>query len=187
MIGELPAPETRYEGDWLRVVRRGKWEYAERTHGAGMAVVIVAVTPGDGLLFVEQFRVPTGSRTIELPAGLVGDLDQADTFEDATRRELVEETGWEAAGVERLVVGPTSPGMSNERAAFLRASCVWRVGPGGGVENEDSGGHEGARGAAAAWLARKSAEGCEVDLKAWAGLWLATHAFDGTELVSATN
>ena len=74
MSGELPAPETRYEGDWLRVVRRGKWEYAERTHGEGMAVIIVAVTPGDGLLFVEQFRVPTGSRTIELPAGQTVEL-----------------------------------------------------------------------------------------------------------------
>ena len=85
------------------------------------------------------------------------------------------------------MVGPTSPGMSNERAAFMRATGLRRVGPGGGDENEDIVVHEVPRGEAAAWLARKCAEGCEVDLKAWAGLWLATHAFDGTELVSATN
>ena len=38
-----------------------------------MAVIIIAVTPDDDVLFVEQYRVPLGARTIEMPAGLVGD------------------------------------------------------------------------------------------------------------------
>ena len=66
-------PELLYEGRWLRMCRRGRWEYAERTHGEGMAVIIVAATPDDRVLFVEQPRVPLGARTIEMPAGLVGD------------------------------------------------------------------------------------------------------------------
>ena len=51
--------ETVHEGKWLRMKRRGQWEYCERTHGRdGMAVIIIAVTPQDELLFVEQYRVP---------------------------------------------------------------------------------------------------------------------------------
>src|SRR6476646_11249943 len=97
------------------MVVAGHWEYVERVHAQGMAVIIVACTPQDDVLFVEQYRVPLGARTIEMPAGLVGDDHAHDTLESAARRELVEETGWEAADVQVLLVGPTSAGMSNER------------------------------------------------------------------------
>ena len=75
------TPEVLYEGQWLRMCRRGRWEYAERTHGDGMAVIIVAATPDDRVLFVEQPRVPLGARTIEMPAGLVGDQPGEDSLD----------------------------------------------------------------------------------------------------------
>ena len=106
--------QTLYEGDWLRLVRIDHWESCERTHGQGMAVIIIAVTPADEVLFVEQFRVPLGARTIEMPAGLVGDDHAQDTLEDAARRELIEETGWSPGKVEVLLVGPTSSGMNSK-------------------------------------------------------------------------
>ena len=126
-------PETICEGQYLRLVRRGHWEYAERTN-AGSAVIVIAVTPERKLLFVEQFRIPLGAPTIEMPAGLVGDLDAADTMEEAARRELLEETGWLASEVKVLMVGPTSSGMSNELIAFVRARGLTRVHAGGGDE-----------------------------------------------------
>ena len=82
--------ELLYEGRWLRLVRRGHWESCERVHGEGMAVIIIACTPDDEVLFVEQPRVPLGARTIEMPAGLVGDDHDDDTLEAAARRELVQ-------------------------------------------------------------------------------------------------
>lgn len=179
MSDTLPPPETLGEGKWLRLLRRGRWEYAERTHGEGLAVVIIAVTPADELLFVEQYRAALDARVIELPAGLVGDQDASDTLEAAARRELVEETGWEPGGVEVLTIGPTTAGMSSERAAFVRASALVKVGDGGGVEHEDIVVHAVPLGEAAAWLAARCAGGCEIDLKAWAGLWLAGHRIDG--------
>ena len=78
--------ELLYEGRWLRLVRRGHWESCERVHGEGMAVIIIACTPDDEVLFVEQPRVPLGARTIEMPAGLVGDDHAHDTLIDAARR-----------------------------------------------------------------------------------------------------
>lgn len=169
-----------YEGDWLRLVRRGRWESCERTHGEGMAVIVIAVTPADELLFVEQYRVPLGARTIEMPAGLVGDDHDADTLEEAARRELIEETGWEPGSVELLLIGPTSAGMSNERIAFVRARDLRKVGEGGGVGSEDITVHAVPRTQAPAWLMRKQAEGFELDLKLWAGLWMIEHNPDGS-------
>ncbi|UNK49102.1 NUDIX hydrolase [Lysobacter sp. S4-A87] len=172
--------ETLYEGPWLRMRRRGRWEYVERTHGDGMAVIVIAVTPDDNVLFVEQFRIPLGARTIEMPAGLVGDDHATDTLEAAARRELIEETGWSAQRVDVLLVGPTSAGMSNERIAFVRARGLSKVGSGGGVDNEDITVHEVPRASAPAWLMQKQREGYELDLKLWAGLWMIEHNPDGS-------
>ncbi|HEY0661213.1 MAG TPA: NUDIX hydrolase [Lysobacter sp.] len=172
--------ETLYDGQWLRMMRRGHWEYAERTHGDGMAVIIIAVTPDDRVLFVEQYRVPLGARTIEMPAGLVGDDHATDTLESAARRELVEETGWEPAHVDVLLTGPTSAGMTSERIAFVRARGLLRVGEGGGTDSEDIIVHEVPRAQAPAWLMQKHREGFELDLKLWAGLWMIEHNPDGS-------
>ncbi len=172
--------ETLYEGEWLRLVRIGHWESCERTHGQGMAVIVIAVTPDDEVLFVEQYRVPLGARTIEMPAGLVGDDRAEDTLAEAARRELIEETGWSPGRVDVLLVGPTSSGMSNERIAFVRALDLTRVGEGGGIDNEDITVHRVPRADAPAWLMRKHAEGFELDLKLWAGLWMIEHNPNGS-------
>ena len=172
---------TLYEGDWLRLVRIGHWEACERTHGQGMAVIVIAVTPADEVLFVEQYRIPLGSRTIEMPAGLVGDDHAQDTLVDAARRELIEETGWSPGKVDVLLVGPTSSGMSNERIAFVRATGLTQVGAGGGVDSEDITVHAVPRAEAPAWLMRKQAEGFELDLKLWAGLWMIDRNPDGSD------
>ncbi len=172
--------QTLYEGQWLRLVRIGHWESCERTHAQGMAVIVIAVTPADEVLFVEQFRIPLGARTIEMPAGLVGDDHAEDTLVDAARRELIEETGWSAGRVEVLLTGPTSSGMSNERIAFVRARELVRVGEGGGVDDENIIVHAVPRNEAPAWLMRKRAEGYELDLKLWAGLWMIDHNPDGS-------
>ena len=135
MTDDRDAPlETLHEGRWLRLMKRGRWEFAERVHGHGMAVIIIAATPEDEVLFVEQFRVPLGRPTIEMPAGLVGDEYDDDTLAGAARRELIEETGYEAAHVEVLLTGPTSSGMTTTGVPVIlsdsrpaRASSVSRT------------------------------------------------------------
>lgn len=173
---------TLHEGRWLRLVQKGRWEFAERVHGLGMAVIIIALTPADEVLFVEQFRVPLGKRTIEMPAGLVGDEHDDDTLADAARRELIEETGWSADFVQVLLTGPTSSGMSSERIAFVRATGLTRVGAGGGVAAEDIVVHHVPRSEAPAWLVQKHREGFEVDLKLWGGLWMLEREPDGSPI-----
>ncbi|MCA9690696.1 MAG: NUDIX hydrolase [Nannocystaceae bacterium] len=162
-------------GKFLRLLRRGRWEYAERVNASG-AAAIVAVT-GDGkLLLVEQPREPLGCSVIELPAGLVGD-DPGQEDEGmgvAAGRELEEETGYRPAKVEFLTRGPSSPGMSSERLALFRATGLTKVGPGGGVEHEQITVHEVALADVEGWLRARAAEGAEIDVKVWAGLYFAT-------------
>jgi ADP-ribose pyrophosphatase len=180
MSPTTPSPKVVYEGKYQRMVVRGTWEYSERTHAGGLAAIIIAVTPDDSVLFVEQFRVPLQARTIEMPAGLVGDIDAGESIEDSAVRELEEETGWTAAHAEVLMIGPTSSGASSEKIAFVRATGLRKVGEGGGDASEDITVHEVPRTRAAAWLVEKMGQGYELDAKLWAGLWMIEHHLDGT-------
>lgn len=171
--------ELLHEARFLRLCRRGRWEYAERTN-AGSAVIVVAVTPEDRLLFVEQFREPIQQRSIEMPAGLVGDIDGAESIELAAQRELEEETGWRAERVEFLMMGPSSSGMSTEQIAFVRAHGLTRVGAGGGDVTENITVHEIPRSEAPAWLDAKRREGYSIDPKLYAGLYFVERNPDGS-------
>ena len=175
-------PRTVYEGKYLRMVVRDHWEYAERTHAGGLAAIIIAVTPDDRVLFVEQFRVPLQKLTIEMPAGLVGDIDADESIELSAIRELEEETGWRATHAEVLMIGPTSSGSTSERIAFVRATNLTKTGDGGGDSDENITVHAIARGDAPAWLAQKMHEGYELDAKLWAGLWMLERNPDGSPL-----
>lgn len=176
--------ETLYAGRWLRLMKRGRWEFAERTNPGG-GVIIVALTADDHLLFVEQWREAVGSKTIEMPAGLVGDIagSSSESAVAAAERELVEETGYRAEHVQFLMAGPSSAGMSNEIIAFVRAHGLTRVEEGGGDATEDIVVHEIPRSEAAAWLLQKSREGYSIDPKLFAGLYFLDHA---GELFSAS-
>ena len=174
------SPETVWQGQWLRMMRRGRWEYVERTNAGGMAVIVVAATPEGKVLFVEQTRVPLDGKTIEMPAGLVGDLEAGESVLLAAERELLEETGWKAGKLEYLMTGPSSSGMSTELVAFVRASELERVHAGGGDDSEDILVHEVPREQAPQWLAARMAEGYAMDAKLWAGLWLLERNPDGS-------
>jgi ADP-ribose pyrophosphatase len=141
---------------------------------------VVAVTPQDKVLFVEQFRVPIGARSIEMPAGLVGDLGAEEPVEEAARRELLEETGWQAEQIEFLMSGPSSSGMSNEMIAFVRARGLHKVHDGGGDDSEDILVHEIERDAVASWLDSRRRAGYSIDPKLYAGLYFLERNPDGS-------
>ena len=168
--------QTLHAGRWLSLRQRGRWEYVERNNPGG-AVIIVAVTPEDRVLFVEQYRVPIRQFTIEMPAGLVGDVagQEQEGVLLAAQRELEEETGWRCDRVAFIHAGPSSSGMSTENIAFVRALDLVKVGPGGGDETENIVVHEVPRHEAGAWLFARAAEGYSIDPKLFAGLWFLEH------------
>lgn len=162
-------------GRFLRLVKREHWEYADR-HTCSGAVAIVAVTAERRLLIVEQYRIPVGSRVLELPAGLVGDVagEEHEDLALAARRELLEETGYDAAEMRWMVRGPSSAGLTSEVVDFFLATELRRVHDGGGDQHENITVHEVALAQAAKWLAERTQAGAFVDPKIYAGLFLLT-------------
>ena len=176
---------TLYQGRWLRLSKRGSWEYAERTNPGG-AAIILAITPESKVIFIEQFRAPIQKRTIEFPAGLIGDEPEAAEEEasNAAARELEEETGWRPAVVDYVHGGPSSAGMSTEYQHFFRARQLTRVGPGGGLPGENITVHEIDLAHAATFLVERMQAGFAVDPKVYAGLYFLSHQADGTPLAA---
>ena len=162
-LDELPPVEVMCEGRFVRALKRGKWEYASRANGI-RAVVILAEYDGKVIL-IDQPRVPLGARCVELPAGLVGDVDPEATVETTAVKELEEETGFTAERVEVLGEYYSSPGMLSEGFTLVRAHGVRRIGEGGGDEHEDIAVHLVARADIPNFLEQKRAEGFGIDVK----------------------
>jgi ADP-ribose pyrophosphatase len=162
-LDDLPPPELMWAGKYVRALKRGKWEYASRTRDIG-AVVVLAETDGKVIL-VDQPRVPTDCRCIELPAGLVGDEDPNATIEGTAIKELEEETGYTAERVERLGEFYSSPGMLSEGFTLVRAHGVRKIGEGGGDEHEDIKVHLVPRAEVQNFIEQKRAEGLGIDAK----------------------
>lgn len=93
---------------------------------SGGFAAVVPVTEGGDVVLVRQWRQPVGGLTLELPGGGV---DRGEDPREAVRRELLEETGYEAHDLSHLVSVHTSPGRSTEVCHLFRCRAE-RVLPG---------------------------------------------------------
>lgn len=170
-MAEIDGQETVWAGCHLSMIKRGNWEYATR-NTAKSAVGIVAVTDDRRVVLVEQYRPPVHATVVELPAGLAGDVAGAEdeSLVEAARRELFEETGYEARRWTELGGGFSTPGLTDESILLFLAEELEKVGPGGGDENESITIHEVPLDGVNAWL---TASELQADLKVFAGLHFA--------------
>ncbi len=157
-------PVLAWRGKYIEVSRSGSWEYVGRVAGID-AAVILALTDTREIVLVEQYRVPLGRRTIELPAGLIGDDSSGEAPALAAARELHEETGFTAAQWLDCGEFATSPGMSSEMFRLFRATGLTRTGAGGGVDSEDIVVHVIGLEGLAAWLDQQRVAGRVIDCR----------------------
>ena len=169
-----PTSHIAFRGRYLDVVWEDGAEYVHNRRSRGV-VLVIPVTAGNEIVFIEQYRVAFKSNVIEYPAGLVGDEQDCcdESFETAARRELLEEAGCEADALELVMRGPASPGSSTELVTFYLARNVRRIHEGGGVAHERIRVHAVPLGEAEAWLDRKSATGVLVDPRVYLGVFYA--------------
>src|SRR5258708_20206401 len=105
------------------------------------AAVVLHDQEDDTVVFVEQFRYPTLKTgtgwMLELPAGII-QTSQSGEGEVTVRRELLEETGYEAGALTHVFTFYLSPGASSERLFLYYGSLrtTRSIAPGGGVRNE---------------------------------------------------
>ena len=163
-----------YEGRHVNLVSANGWEFARRKKVSGI-VGILAVTVDGKIVLVEQHRPPVGCSVIEIPAGLAGDVDghEHEHLAEAARRELLEETGYEAQHMEFLADGAASAGITDEIIAVFRATELARRNAGGGDSSESITVHEVPLAGVEDWLAAQRQAGKLVDLKVYAALHFA--------------
>jgi len=82
------------------------------------AAAVVPFVSEEEILMVRQYRYALGKETLEIPAGK---LDPGETPEACVRRELREETGYEAGEFTFLCTYAPAIGYSNERIHIYSA------------------------------------------------------------------
>lgn len=88
------------------------------------AVVILPVLPDGKILFVHNYRTAVSKSLLELPAGLI---EYAEEPKDTAKRELLEETGYEASELTYLFDAYSSPGFTNEKWQMFLATGLEKV------------------------------------------------------------
>jgi ADP-ribose pyrophosphatase len=162
-----------WSGQFINMAKRGRWEFADRVANIKGIVAMIAITDDRRLVLVEQERPPVNGPVIELPAGLAGDLadDPDEPLIDTARRELLEETGYEAKHWRHVFRGAPSAGTSSEIMDFYLATGLNKIGPGGGVGSENIKVHEVDLDDLSSWLEdQQSQRQVIIDAKIYAAL-----------------
>ena len=164
---------TLYEGKYKRFVSKDGWEFVERVNCFGI-VAILAMNSDRKIILVEQFRVPVGKNVIEFPAGLADGANgnEGESLEEAAKRELLEETGYEAKQMIFCNQGPISSASSADLMTVFLAVGLKKVSKGGGDATESITIHEVDVDEVDSWLEIKEKEGILIDSKVYAGLYI---------------
>jgi ADP-ribose pyrophosphatase len=113
--------------DTVRLPDNNQAERTVVTHPG--AVAVLALDDAERVLMIRQYRHPVGRELWEIPAGL-RDADGETPLQTA-RRELREETGYQASEWHTLIDYYSSPGYSTEVLRIFLARGVEWVGDSG--------------------------------------------------------
>ncbi len=174
----MSGTEILFETKWIQICQEGVWHYVRRPQSI-FSVGILAITPENEVVLVEQMRIPVANRVIEIPAGLVGDEPEhlGESLEETARRELLEETGYRARKMEFLIRSPSTPGLAMEFMNIFLATGLVKENDGGGIEGENIIVHHVPLAGLRDWITEKQESGLYVDARLFAALWLAKIPF----------
>lgn len=119
-----------YEGKVVTVIRDdvevadGHKSFREVVVHSG-GVVVAALKDNDTILLIKQYRYPLKKVNLELPAGK---LEIGENPDEACKRELEEETGYQAKQWQSLGFINTTPGICTEKLYLYLAKDLEFVG-----------------------------------------------------------
>lgn len=88
------------------------------------------------VLLCEQFRPATGSSLLEIPAGMIDNLESPD---QAARRETSEETGYDVGALRKIAEVYLSPGCTSEKMTIFYGEVKLQDKPSGGYGLQEEG------------------------------------------------
>ncbi len=100
-----------------RISRRLKIEHPR-------AVAVIPRIDTERILMVRQYRYAVGEETLEVPAGKV---DSGESVKDAVFRELMEETGYTASYIKKVISYYPAIAYSNEVIDIFTADGLKKV------------------------------------------------------------
>ena len=122
--------ETIFQGKILNVYKdtvilpNGNQATREVIEHSG-AVAVLAIDDQDRIILVKQYRYPIQKSSLEIPAGK---LEDGENPLDCAKRELEEETGFQAENWSKIMSFYTSPGFANEIMHLFLATGLTFVG-----------------------------------------------------------
>ncbi|MCK5044660.1 NUDIX hydrolase [Candidatus Parcubacteria bacterium] len=131
---KIIGTKTVFQGEYLKVKEthfisesgvKGTWEYIEKGSGIPF-VVIFALTRDKEVLLEKIYRVPFQEQVLELPSGM-NDME-GESEVKAAKRELFEETGYQAKTIIPVFKCSVSPATSTHEGSFYFAPDVEYVG-----------------------------------------------------------
>ena len=132
-IEQVKLKYERFDGTMSPLITRLNFE-----RGDSVAAVVFNVDT-QKVILVNQFKYPSYEKgpgwITELVAGMI---DSGESPEEAIRREILEEIGYETIRVEHINTFYVSPGGSSERIVLFYAEVEnsGSHGPGGGLASE---------------------------------------------------
>jgi len=108
-----------------------EWEYVQKAD----IIAVLPITSDGKAVLVKNYRVPVERYVLETPAGMA---DKAgESYEDAIKRELLEETGYRAAKLYELPPWPYRSGTSKNIIHGFIATGLEKVTDVVGEDTED--------------------------------------------------
>ncbi|MDR0922365.1 MAG: NUDIX hydrolase [Lactobacillales bacterium] len=89
-------------------------------------VTVIPITKENKIVLVKQFRKPMEKVLLEIPAGKI-EAGEYDDLEAAAKRELEEETGYQAGTFEKITEVYLSPGFADELLRIYYATDLTKV------------------------------------------------------------
>ena len=104
----------------------GRTKIREIVVHPGAAAIVALMNDGEDkeVLLVEQYRKAIASPILEIPAGTI---EEGESPEECAKRELIEETGFQASKLDKLIEYYPSPGFSSEMIHVFKASGLKKV------------------------------------------------------------
>jgi ADP-ribose pyrophosphatase len=121
---EILKIDTVYSGRILNVQKKtiklqsGNTTCREIINHPG-SVAIIPFIDKETVILIEQYRSTIEKVILEIPAGTI---EPKETPKNCARRELLEETGYQARNLRKLLTSYTTPGYSNEQMHFYLAT-----------------------------------------------------------------
>ena len=129
---------------------------------------VFAVTREKMIMVMKCYRHAVGEVTLTMPGGM---LEEQEDPMAGIKRELLEETGYEATRWREWITVASSAGLTDECVTLFFASGLKRIAPGGGDSQEEITVHEISLPDVPQWIETNLNAGKLVDGRVYAALY----------------